>query len=68
MSDVKDPSAEAIAFSGKFYSEVWANGGQKMVDEAIRQNEEESHVALEKARKVEGAAEHERLIGIFVVI
>jgi hypothetical protein len=39
-----------------------------MVDEAVRQNEEESHAALEKARKAEGAAERERLIGIFVVI
>jgi hypothetical protein len=26
---VKDPSAEAIAFSGKFYSEVRVNGGQE---------------------------------------
>jgi hypothetical protein len=24
-SDIKDPSAEAIALSGKFYSEVWMN-------------------------------------------
>lgn len=45
-SDVKDPSAEGIAFSGKFYSEVWVNGGRKMADEAIRQNEEESRTSL----------------------
>jgi hypothetical protein len=44
------------------------NGGRKMVDEAIRQNEEESHTALEEARKAEEAAEHERLIGMFIVI
>jgi hypothetical protein len=39
-----------------------------MADEAINQNEEESHTALEESRKVEDAAEHERLIGMFIVI
>jgi hypothetical protein len=43
-------------------------GDREIVDEAIRKNEEESHIALEEARKAEEAAEHERLIGIFVVI
>jgi hypothetical protein len=28
--DVKDPLAEAIALSGKFYSKVWMNGGREM--------------------------------------
>jgi hypothetical protein len=32
---------------------------------AIRQNEEESHIALEEARKAEEATDNERLIGIF---
>jgi hypothetical protein len=36
-SDIKDPSAEAIALSGKFYSEVWLKGGREIADEAIRQ-------------------------------
>jgi hypothetical protein len=66
-SDVKDPSAEAIALSGKFYSEVWLNGGREIADEAIRHNEEDSHTALEEMRKVEEVAEHERLIGMFVM-
>jgi hypothetical protein len=39
--DVKEPSAEAIALGGKFYSEVWLNGGREIADEAIRQSEEE---------------------------
>jgi hypothetical protein len=43
------------------------NGGPEMVDEAIRGNEEESHLASEEARKVEEAAEHKRRIGIFVI-
>ena len=67
-NDVKDPLAEAIALSGKFYSEVWLNGGREIADEAIRHNEEDSHTALEEMRKVEEVAEHERLIGMFVVI
>jgi hypothetical protein len=44
------------------------NGGREVADEAIRQNEEESHTTLEEARKAEEATECERLIGIFVVI
>ena len=67
-SDIKDPSTEAIAISRKFYSEVWLNGGWEIADEAIRQNEKESHIALEEARKAEEAVECERLISIFVVI
>jgi hypothetical protein len=39
VNDIKEPSAEAIALGGKFYSEVWMNGGREIVDKAIRQNE-----------------------------
>jgi hypothetical protein len=31
-----DPSAKAIALIGKFYSELWMNGGREIADEAIR--------------------------------
>jgi hypothetical protein len=68
VSDIKDPSSKAIALSGKFYSEVWLEGGQEIGHQAIRKNEKESHTALEEARKAEKAAERKRLIGIFVVI
>jgi hypothetical protein len=43
------------------------NGGREISDEAIRRNEEESHLALEEARKFEEAAEHKRRIGTFVI-
>jgi hypothetical protein len=43
-------------------------GGQEIANGVIRQNEKESHTALEEARKAEEAIERERLIGIFVVI
>jgi hypothetical protein len=67
VSDVKDPSAEDISLSGKFYSEVWTNGGQEMADEAIRKNEKGSHIASEEARRVEEAAERKRRISMFVM-
>jgi hypothetical protein len=66
-NDIKNPSTEAAALSRKFYSEVWLRGGREIADEAIRKNEE-SHAALEEARKDEVAAERERLIGMHVVI
>jgi hypothetical protein len=44
-NDIKEPLVEATALSGKFYSEVWMNGDQEIADEAIRQSEEESHLA-----------------------
>jgi hypothetical protein len=66
-NDIKNPSAEATALSGKFYSEVWLGGGREIADKAIRKNEKESHTTLEEAKKAEEATERERLIDIFVV-
>ena len=63
-SDIKDPLAEAVALSGKFYSKVWLKGGQEIADEAIRQNEKESHTTLEEVRKDEEVVERKRLIGL----
>jgi hypothetical protein len=68
VSDIKNPSAEATALSGKFYSEVWLEGGREITYKAIRKNEREYCTALKEAKKAEEAAERERLIGIFVVI
>jgi hypothetical protein len=66
-NDIKEPSAEAIAFGGKFYYEVWMNGDREIADESIRQSKVESHLASEKARKAEEAAERERGIGTFII-
>jgi hypothetical protein len=62
--DIKNPSANATALSGKFCSKVWLKGGQEIADEAIKRNEKESHDALEEAKRAEEAAERARLIGI----
>jgi hypothetical protein len=39
-------------------------GGQEIADEAIRQNEKESHTTLEEVRKDEEVVERKRLIGL----
>jgi hypothetical protein len=60
----KDPSAEATLMGGKFYSDVWVNGGRELAHEIIKKNEKDNHDAREKARRTEEAAERERRIGI----
>jgi hypothetical protein len=39
---------------------VWTNSSREIADGAIRQSEEEFHLASEEARKAEEAAERER--------
>jgi hypothetical protein len=62
--DTKDPSAEATLVGGKFYSDVWVNGGQELANAIIKKNEKETHEAREEARRAEEAAERERRICI----
>jgi hypothetical protein len=64
IDDTKDPSAEATLVGGKFYSDVWANGGRELANKIIKKNEKDTHEAQEEARRVEETAEHERHIGI----
>jgi hypothetical protein len=64
--DIKNPSANATALSGKFYSEVWLKGGREIADEAIKRNEKESHDTLEEAKRAEETVERARLIGISI--
>ena len=49
---------------GKFYSNIWVNGGQELANEIIEKNEKETHEAQEKARRAKEATERERRIGI----
>jgi hypothetical protein len=64
IDDTKDPSAEATLLGGKFYSDVWVNGGRELANEIIRKNEKDTHDAREEARRAEEAAERERRIGV----
>jgi hypothetical protein len=62
--DTKDPSAEAILMDGKFYNDVWVNGGREMAHEIIKKSEKDTHDAQIEARQAEEAAEREKRIGI----
>jgi hypothetical protein len=64
LNDTKDPSAEATLMGGKFYSDVWVNGGQELAHEIMKKNEKDTHDAREEARRTEEVAERERRIGI----
>jgi hypothetical protein len=44
------------------------NGDRDIADGAIRQNEEESHLASEEGRKAKEVAERERRIGVFLIL
>jgi predicted RNase H-like nuclease (RuvC/YqgF family) len=65
VGDTKDPSAEATLMGGKFYSDVWVNGGREMAHEIIKKSEKDTHDTRAEARQAEEATERERCIGIF---
>jgi hypothetical protein len=64
LNDTKDPSDEATLMGGKFYSDVWVNGGRELAHKIIKKNEKYTHDAREEARRTEEAAECERRIDI----
>jgi hypothetical protein len=64
IDDVKDPSAEATLMGGKFYNDVWVNGGREMAHEIIKKSEKDTHDAQVEARQAEEAADREKRIGI----
>jgi hypothetical protein len=64
--ETKDPSAEATLVGGKFYFDVWVNGGRELANEIKKKNEKETHDAREEAKRAEEAAEHARRIGIII--
>jgi hypothetical protein len=60
--DTKDPLAEATLMGGKFYNDVWVNGGREMAHEIIKKSEKDTHDARIEAKQAEEAAERERRI------
>jgi predicted phage tail protein len=62
--DIKDPSAEASLFGGKFFTDIWDNGGREMTQEIIRKSEKGIHDARKVAEATEKSAELEGQIGI----
>jgi hypothetical protein len=39
VDDMKDPSVEATLMGGRFYNDVWMNGGREMAHEIIKKSE-----------------------------
>jgi hypothetical protein len=64
IEDTKDPSAEASLVGGKFFTNIWENGGRGMAHEIIKKSEKDTHDAREAAKAAERTAELERRIGI----
>jgi hypothetical protein len=64
VDDTKDPSTEATLVGGKFYNDVWVNGGRELAHEIIKKSEKDIHDARAEAKRAEEAAERERRIGI----
>jgi hypothetical protein len=49
---------------GKFYNDVWVNGGREMAHEIIKKSEKDTHDARVEVKQAEEAAEREKRIGI----
>jgi hypothetical protein len=64
VDDTKDPSAKASLMGGKFYTDIWANGGREIAHEIMKKSEKDIDDAREAAKKAEEATERERRIDI----
>jgi hypothetical protein len=64
IEDTKDPSAEASLVGGKFFTDIWENGGRGMAHEIIKKSEKDTHDAREATKAAEKTAELERRIDI----
>jgi hypothetical protein len=64
VDDMKDPSGEATLMGGKFYNDVWVNGGREMAHEIIKKSEKDTHDTRIEVKQAEEAAEREKRIGI----
>jgi hypothetical protein len=64
IDDTKDPSAEASLIGGKFFTDIWENGGRGMAHEIIKKSEKDTHEAREATKAAERTAELHRQIGI----
>jgi hypothetical protein len=62
--DIKDPSAEASQVGGKFFTDIWDNGGREMAQEIIQRSEKGIHDARKVAEAAEKSTGPEGQIGI----
>jgi hypothetical protein len=52
VDDTKDPSAEASLMGGKFYTDIWANGGREIAHEIMKKSEKTSMTPEYKLSKL----------------
>jgi hypothetical protein len=64
IDDTKDPSAEASLVGGKFFTDIWENGGWGIAYEIIKKSEKDTHDTREATKAAEKDAELKRRIGI----
>jgi cell division septum initiation protein DivIVA len=64
IDDTKDPSTEASLIGGKFFTDIWENGGRGMAHEIIKKSEKDTHDARKTTKAAEKTAELERRIGV----
>jgi hypothetical protein len=64
VDDTKDPSAEASLIGGKFFNDIWENGGREMAHEIMKKSKKDIHDTREATKEAEKAAELERRISI----
>jgi hypothetical protein len=64
VDDTKDPSAEASLMGGKFYNDIWVNGGREMAHDSTKKSEKGIHDARVEAKQAQEAAKREKRIGI----
>jgi cell division septum initiation protein DivIVA len=64
IDDTKDPSAKASSIGGKFFTDIWENGGRGMAHEIMKKNEKDIHDTREATKAAEKAAELKRRICI----
>jgi hypothetical protein len=64
IDDTKDPSAEANLVGGKFFTDIWENGGRGMAHKIVKKSEKDTHDAREATKTAKKAAELKRRIGI----
>jgi hypothetical protein len=53
IDDTKDPLAEASLIGGKFFTDIWENGGRGMAHEIIKKNEKDIHDTRESIKAAE---------------
>jgi hypothetical protein len=64
VDGTKDPSAEASLLGGKFFTDIWENGGWGMAYEIINKSKKDIYDVREATKEAEKAAKLERRIGI----